>query len=100
MAPQWISFLSKPPTHPTHPFHAPAKAQQPHRDNVGIVPSSGQAGPADDEEDEGVRTHWEAIGLHVGGNFVEVRSPRWIVSLESTSADYVATEVWVFCQEC
>lgn len=47
------------------------KPQQPHRDSVGSMTSRTQAVSADDEEDEGVRTRLEAIGLHVGGNLVE-----------------------------
>lgn len=56
---------------PPNPPPPPTKPQQSHRDSIGSTTSRTQATSADDEEDEAVRTRLEAIGLHVGGNFVE-----------------------------
>ena len=55
---------------PLHPPPLPTK-QQPHRDSVGSMTSRTQATSPEDDDDEGVRTRLEAIGLHVGGNIVE-----------------------------
>ena len=56
---------------PPPPPPPPTKPQQPHRDSVGSMTPRTQPAPADDGEDEGVRTRLEAIGFHIGGNFVE-----------------------------
>ena len=58
-------LLPPPPPSPV------TKPPQSHRDSIGSTTSRTQATSADDDEDEGVRTRLEAIGLHVGGNFVE-----------------------------
>lgn len=56
---------------PPPPPPPPTKPQQSHRDSVASMSSRTQAVSPDDEDDEGVRTRLEAIGYHVGGNFVE-----------------------------
>ena len=56
---------------PPNPPPPPTKPQQSHRDSIGSTTSRTQAASADDEDDDAVRTRLEAIGLHVGGNFVE-----------------------------
>ncbi|KAG6373106.1 hypothetical protein JVT61DRAFT_6708 [Boletus reticuloceps] len=50
----------------------PTKTQQSNRESTGSTTSRTQAATDDDDDDdEGVRTRLEAIGLHVGGNYVE-----------------------------
>lgn len=70
---------------PPPPPPPATKPQQSHRDSVGSMTSRTQAVSADDEEDEGVQTRLEAIGFHVGGNFVEkCVFPRRLVVFYST----------------
>lgn len=56
---------------PPLPPPLPSKPQQSQRDSIASTISRTQSASADDDDDEGVRTRLEAIGFHVGGNFVE-----------------------------
>ncbi|KIJ60121.1 hypothetical protein HYDPIDRAFT_117584 [Hydnomerulius pinastri MD-312] len=73
----------------------PAKPQN-HRDSVGST--TARSTTLVDEEDEGVRSRLEAIGLHVGGNFAERLCrdrPTFGDSLDAIK--FVCKELWVSC---
>jgi trafficking protein particle complex subunit 6 len=66
-------LAAKPQPQPSHSQSQSQAQAQSHRDSIGSTISRRDApsGATDDDEDEGLRTRLEAIGLHVGGNFVE-----------------------------
>ncbi|KAF8554539.1 transport protein particle component [Imleria badia] len=83
---------------PLPPPPPPMKPQQSHRDSVGSMTSRTPATSPDNEEDEGVRTRLEAIGLHVGGNFVErLCRDRPLFGDSLDAIKFVCKELWVSC---
>ncbi|KAG9307951.1 NO signaling/Golgi transport ligand-binding domain-containing protein [Chiua virens] len=69
----------------------PAKPQQPHRDSM-------TSRAQDDDDDEGVRTRLEAMGLHVGANFVErLCRDRPLFGDSLDAIKFVCKELWVSC---
>jgi hypothetical protein len=83
---------------PPNPPPPPTKPQQPHRDSIGSMASRTQATPADDDDDEPVRTRLEAIGHHVGGNFVErLCRDRPLFGDSLDAIKFVCKELWVSC---
>ncbi|KAH7884206.1 TRAPP complex subunit trs33 [Phlebopus sp. FC_14] len=75
----------------------PAKPQS-HRDSVGSATATTKNATCVDEEDEGVRSRLEAIGLHVGGTFVERLCrdrPLFVDSLDAIK--FLCKELWVAC---
>ncbi|KAI9457159.1 NO signaling/Golgi transport ligand-binding domain-containing protein [Boletus coccyginus] len=85
-------ILPPPPPPPS------TKPQQPHRDSIGSMTSRTQLASANDEEDEGVRTRLEAIGLHIGGNFVErLCRDRPLFGDSLDAIKFVCKELWVSC---
>ncbi|KAG2748601.1 transport protein particle component [Suillus brevipes Sb2] len=76
------------------PPPTPAKQQNP-RDSASST-SGKISGPAD--EDEGVRSRLEAIGIHVGGNFAErLCRDRPLFSDSLDVIKFVCKELWVSC---
>ncbi|KAG8220275.1 hypothetical protein J3R82DRAFT_2866 [Butyriboletus roseoflavus] len=81
---------------PPPPPSPGTKPQQSHRDSVGSTTSRTQVASTDD--DEGVRTRLEAIGLHVGGNFVErLCRDRPLFGDSLDAIKFVCKELWVSC---
>ncbi|KAF8837247.1 hypothetical protein BDN67DRAFT_973225 [Paxillus ammoniavirescens] len=71
-----------------------AKPQQNQRDSVGSITARNIV----DEEDEVVRSRLEAIGLHVGGSFVErLCRDRPLFGDSLDAIKFVCKELWVSC---
>ncbi|KAF8139764.1 NO signaling/Golgi transport ligand-binding domain-containing protein [Boletus edulis] len=74
----------------------PTKTPQSNRESIGSTTSRTQAD--DDDDDEGVRTRLEAIGLHVGGNYVErLCRDRPLFGDSLDAIKFVCKELWVSC---
>ncbi|KAF9235715.1 NO signaling/Golgi transport ligand-binding domain-containing protein [Melanogaster broomeanus] len=83
---------------PPPPPPPPAKPQQSHRDSVGSTTARSTGTISVDEEDEDVRSRLEAIGLHVGGNFVEkLCRDRPLFNDSLDAIKFVCKELWVSC---
>ncbi|KAH7919214.1 transport protein particle component [Leucogyrophana mollusca] len=80
---------------PPPPAKNPTSAQG-QRDSMGSVSSKSAA--VVDEEEEGVRTRLEAIGMHVGGNFAErLCRDRPLFGDSLDAIKFVCKDLWSSC---
>ncbi|KZT68861.1 TRAPP complex subunit trs33 [Daedalea quercina L-15889] len=81
------------------PTHVPPTLKDTQRDSVASIASKASGGkPALDEEEEGVRSRLEAIGMHVGANVAErLCHDRGMFADTLDAVKFVCKDLWVAC---